>query len=152
MRLGPVSVDTAARRPLPWRLAPNEALVLQFADGGDFWMLTNMGAFWNSMDYLYRPVSYTPSRTAVDPDRCVRLVMAHEDPGVHNWIDTQGFSEGYLTMRVIGSRQLPEVSTSVVLVAELDTVLPAATRRVTREERAAQLHTRFNAIRRRYRI
>lgn len=115
-------------------------------------MLTNMGAFWNSMDYLYRPVSYTPSRSAIDSDGRVRMVMAHNDPGVYNWIDTQRFSEGYLTMRVIGSRQLPEVSTTVVSAAELDTVLPAATRHVTPEERAAQLHTRFDAIRRRYRI
>ena len=27
-----------------------------------------MGVFWNSMDYLYRPVRYTPTRTAVDSD------------------------------------------------------------------------------------
>jgi hypothetical protein len=78
--------------------------------------------------------------------------MAHDDPGVHNWIDTQRFSEGYLTMRVIGSRQLPEVSTRVVPLAEVGAVLPADTRRVTPEVRAAQLHARFNAIRRRYRI
>ena len=55
-------------------------------------------------------------------------------------------------MRVIGSRQLPEVSTTVVDRAELDNALPADTRRVTPEERAAQLHDRFDAIRHRYRI
>jgi hypothetical protein len=137
---------------MPWRLGPDEALIFEFVDGGEFWMLTNMGAFWNSMDYLYRPVSYTPSRSAIDPDGHVRIVMSHNDPGVHNWIDTQFFSEGYLTMRVIGSRQLPEVTTKVVTHTELDTVLPVDTRRVTHEERVAQLHARFDAIRRRYRI
>jgi hypothetical protein len=137
---------------MPWRLASDEALIFEFADDGEFWMLTNMGAFWNSMDYLYRPVSYTPSRSAIDSDGRVRLVMAHDDPGVHNWIDTQRFTEGYLTMRVIGSRQLPDVRTRVVPLAEVDTVLPADTQRVTPEERAAQLHARFDAIRRRYRI
>jgi hypothetical protein len=137
---------------MPWRLGPDEALIFEFADDGEFWMLTNMGAFWNSMDYLYRPVSYTPSRSAIDSDGRVRMVLAHNDPGVHNWIDTQRFTQGYLTMRVIGSRQLPEVSTTVVPRAELYTVLPADTRRVPAEERAAQLHARFDAIRRRYRI
>jgi hypothetical protein len=137
---------------MPWRLGPDEVLIFEFADDGEFWMLTNMGAFWNSMDYLYRPVSYTPSRSAFDSDGRVRMVLAHNDPGVHNWIDTQGFEEGYLTMRVIGSRHLPEVSTTVVTRAELDTVLPADTRRVTPAERAGQLHARFDAIRRRYRI
>ena len=46
-----------------WRLAPDEALILEWDKDDKFWMLTNMGAFWNSMDYLYRPVSCTPSRT-----------------------------------------------------------------------------------------
>ena len=137
---------------MPWRLAADEALIVEFADHGEFWMLTNMGAFWNSMDYLYRPVSYTPSRSAVDADGRVRLVLAHDDPGVHNWIDTQQFAEGYLTMRVIGSRRLPDVRTAVVPRADVDSALPSDTCRVTPDERAAQLHTRFDAIRRRYRI
>ena len=121
-----------------WRLGPDEALVLELTDPDGFWMLTNMGAFWNSMDYLYRPVSATPSRTAVDGDGRVRLVMTHDDPGVRNWLDTQGFEEGYLTYRNIESRRFPPIETRVVLRAELDSVLPADTARVTPQERATQ--------------
>ncbi len=147
------AMPAAAASSSPCRgVGPDDALIVEFADDGQFWMLTNMGAFWNSMDYLYRPVSYTPSRSAIDSDGRVRMVMVHNDPGVHNWIDTQRFSEGYLTMRVIGSRQLPEVSTKVVTLAELQIVLPADTRRVTPQERTGQLHARFDAIRGRYRI
>lgn len=135
-----------------WKLAADEALVIAFENHDSFWMLTNMGAFWNSMDYLYRPVSYTPSRTAVDADGWVRLVMTGGDPGYHNWIDTQGFEEGYLSFRNIGIRKFPAIETTVVQREELDAFLPPATRTVTPEERAAQLHTRFDAIRRRYRI
>lgn len=137
---------------MPWRLEPDEVLVFEFEDDGNFWMLTNMGAFWNSMDYLYRPVSYTPSRSAVDADGKVRLVIAHDDPGVHNWIDTQRFAEGYLTFRNIGSRRLPEVTTRLLHSGELDAFLPSDTQRVNSAERTAQLHARFDAIRRRYRI
>lgn len=135
-----------------WRLAPDEALVLEFEDDGGFWMFTNMGTFWNSMDYLYRPVSYTPSRTSIDADGRVRLVLAHDDPGVHNWLDTQTFEEGYLTFRNIQSRTFPAIETTVVPRAALDAHLPDGTRRVTPAERARQLHDRFDAIRRRYRI
>ena len=71
---------------------------------------------------------------------------------MHNWIDTQQFAEGYLTMRVIGSRQLPDVRTTVVPRAQVDSALPSETRRVTPDERTAQLRARFDAIRRRYRI
>jgi hypothetical protein len=156
-RFAAVAEERDARRgrfiaTMRWRLAPDEVLLLELTDPEGFWMLTNMGAFWNSMDYLYRPVSYTPSRAAVDGDGRVRLVMASEDPGVHNWIDTQGFEEGYLTYRNVESRRFPPIETRVVGREELDVHLPADTRRVSAEERAVQLHERFDAIRRRYRI
>jgi len=135
-----------------WKLTADEALVIEFENDDSFWMFTNMGAFWNSMDYLYRPVSYTPSRAAVDGDGRVRLVMTHVDPGYQNWIDTQGFEEGYLSFRQIGTRDFPPIVTNVIARDELADFLPADTTTVTPAERAAQLHARFDAIRRRYRI
>ena len=135
-----------------WRLAPDEAMIVEFDQNDGFWMFTNMGSFWNSMDYLYRPVSATPSRTAVDSDGKVRLVMAHQDPGFHNWIDTQGFPEGYLSFRIVLAREAPLLETRVVKVQDLAKALPAGSRRATPEERARQLRQRFDAIRRRYRI
>jgi hypothetical protein len=135
-----------------WKLAADEALVVSFDHVDSFWMITNMGAFWNSMDYLYRPVSYTPSRTAIDGDGRVRLVMTHDDPGFHNWIDTQGFEEGYLSFRHIGTRAFPPIETTVVPLEELGRLLPSDTMKITPGERTAQLHERFDAIRRRYRI
>ena len=47
----------------------DEALIVEFDAHDGLWMFTNMGVFFNSMDYLYRPVSYTPSRTANRPRR-----------------------------------------------------------------------------------
>ena len=77
-----------------WELAADEALIIEFDSHDGFWMLSNNGVFFNSMDYLYRPVSYTPSRTEVDSDGKVRLILCHDDPGYHNWLDTQGFVLG----------------------------------------------------------
>ncbi len=77
-----------------WELDADEALIVEFDAHDGLWMFTNMGVFFNSMDYLYRPVSYTPSRTKTDRDGRIRLVIAHGDPGVHNWLDTQGFERG----------------------------------------------------------
>jgi hypothetical protein len=135
-----------------WRLAQDEALVIEFDNYDGLWMFTNMGVFWNSMDYLYRPVSYTPSRTAVDSDNKVRLVMTHSDPGYHNWLDTQGFEEGYLSFRNVLSRNFPRIDTRLVKIGNLEDVLPSDSRRISAEERSRQMHERFNAIRRRYRI
>ena len=54
---------------MTWALAPDEALIIEFNAHDGLWSITNMGVFFNSMDYLYRPVSYTPSRTKVGQRR-----------------------------------------------------------------------------------
>lgn len=133
-----------------WVLSTDEALVIEFDAHDGLWMLTNMGVFFNSMDYLYRPVSYTPSRTAVDSDGKVRLVLAHDDPGYHNWIDTQGFERGNVTYRHMLEGQPAQLHTRVVKRDVLSDALPADTATVSPAERVAQMWARFNGIRQRY--
>jgi hypothetical protein len=133
-----------------WVLAPDEALVIEFDAHEGLWMLTNMGVFFNSMDFLYRPVSYTPSRTAVDADGAARLIVAHRDPGYHNWMDTQGFERGNVTYRHMLAGRPAVLRTRLVKHARLAEVLPAGSATVTAEERVAQMWSRFNGIRRRY--
>ncbi|WIM86698.1 hypothetical protein PT015_17665 [Candidatus Mycobacterium wuenschmannii] len=133
-----------------WELGPDEALIVEFDAHDGLWMLTNMGVFFNSMDYLYRPVSYTPGRAAVDADGRIRLVMTHRDPGVQNWLDTQGFERGNLTYRHMLEGQPAVLSTRVVAHDELLEELPPDTTRVTEAERTAAMWERFRGIRRRY--
>jgi hypothetical protein len=135
---------------LCWELAADEALIVEFDSHDGFWMLTNMGVFFNSMDYLYRPVSYTPARTRVDADGKVRLILCHDDPGYHNWLDTQGFERGNLTYRKLLSDAATTFSTRLVQRAALAGALPPDSARVTPQQRIAQLHERFDGIRRRY--
>lgn len=133
-----------------WRLAPDEALVVEWDHDDRFWMLTNMGTFMNSMDYLYRPVSYSPARTKVDSDGKVRIIVAHSDPGFHNWMDTQGFEVGHIGARVNFSSEGYAFRTRVVKHAELAQHLPADTALVTPEERSAMMLRRYHSILRRY--
>ncbi len=135
---------------LCWALAPDEALIVEFDAHDGFWMVSLGGAFMNSMDYLYRPVSYTPARTQVDGDNKVRLILAHDDPGYHNWLDTQQFAAGNLTYRNLMSTALTSFRTQRVKRADLATVLPVDSAKTTPVERAAQMHARFDSIRRRY--
>ena len=135
---------------MSWVIGPDEALIVEFDAHDGFWMVTNMGAFYNSMDFLYRPVSYTPSRTAVDADGKIRLVLAHDDPGVHNWVDTQGFGTGALTYRNLMSDAHADFATRLVKRAALAQALPADTATVSREARARQMRERFHGILQRY--
>lgn len=133
-----------------WALAADEALIVEFNAHDGFWMVSMGGAFMNSMDYLYRPVSYTPARTRVDTDGMIRLVIAHDDPGCHNWLDTQGFAQGNLIYRNLMSQAAATFRTRVVKRGDLAAALPADTAMVTLDERIAQMHARFDSIRRRY--
>jgi Protein of unknown function (DUF1214) len=133
-----------------WELRADEALIVEFDAHDGLWMFTNMGVFFNSMDYLYRPVSYTPSRTSVDGDGRVRLVMAHRDPGVHNWLDTQGFERGNLTYRHTLEGQPAALDTRVVPHDQLLSALPTDTAMVSAAERTAAMWERFDGVRRRY--
>jgi hypothetical protein len=133
-----------------WQLAADDALIIEFGSHDGFWMMTNMGVFFNSMDYLYRPVSYTPSRTKVDSDGKVRLILCAQDPGYHNWMDTQGFERGNVTYRNLMSEHQTLFRTQRVKLAELASVLPADTVKVTAAQRVQQLRERFDGIRQRY--
>ena len=133
-----------------WRLEPDEAMIIEWDQNDLFWMMTNMGVFMTSMDYLYRPVSYSPARAKKDSDGSMRMVMAHKDPGYHNWIDTSGLREGMIVNRNQGTDQITEFDTRVVKHAELEKYMLADSARVTLEERSELMHTRFRSILRRY--
>lgn len=135
---------------LCWEIEPDEALIIEFDSHEGFWMMTNMGVFFNSMDYLYRPVSFTPSRTKVDADGKIRLILSHEDPGFANWMDTQGFRRGNVTYRCLMSEARTVFHTKVVERARLGSELSPDTARVSPEERVRQMRERFDGIRQRY--
>jgi hypothetical protein len=101
---------------------------------------------------LHRHVSYSPARTKVDADNVVRFVMAHDDPGVHNWLDTQGFCEGNLGYRNLMSQNPATFRSRLVKRADVRAALPAGTAMVTREERVRQLQDRYHSIKLRFGI
>ncbi|MDT5015761.1 MAG: hypothetical protein QOD39_1921 [Mycobacterium sp.] len=135
-----------------WELAPEEALIIEFDSHAGLWSLTNMGVFFTSMDFLYRPVSYTPSRTAVDGDGKVRLILSHNDPGYHNWIDTQGFERGNVTYRHMLEGEPVSLRATVVRQADVAGALPPDSATVTAAERTTEMWLRFNGVRRRYEL
>lgn len=137
---------------MTWKLAPDEAMIIEFDNPmGIFWMLTNMGVFMNSMDYLYRPISYTPARTKVDKDNKIRFVMSHDDPGYHNWIDTSGFAMGNITSRnILAPEVYTDYRTKVVKRSEVNAAMPADSAKVTPEQRSQLMLERFHSINRRY--
>jgi hypothetical protein len=135
---------------MTWSLRPDEAMILEFDRHDGLWMVSLSGLFFNSMDYLYRPVSYTPSRAQVDGDGKIRLILSHDDCGYHNWLDTQGFETGNLTYRLLQADAPPPLGLRVVKRANLEHELRTDCARTSPEERTAQMKARFDSVRRRY--
>jgi hypothetical protein len=116
-----------------------------------------LGTLWGeSMEYANRLGSLNGNQSEVDPDGVIRLVVAHRDPGVPNWLDTGGHREGFLTPRWAFSEtpspdEWPEITARKVRFSEIRQQLPEGTRSVTPEERRAQIRIRQEHVQRRYR-
>jgi len=98
-----------------FRLEPDEALVIEGRSprcvyfGAQLW-----NRYMQSLDYRYHRVSLNHAEIAFEPDGSFRLVVAHHDPGVANWLDTAGHREGVVFCRWLQTDELPAQPTSTV--------------------------------------
>lgn len=137
-----------------WSLADDEALVVEYeAVDAAYWSIHFYTKGWfESGDFVNRSVSFTGDSSFVDADGRVRYVVAHTDPGVPNWIDTEGRPEAELTCRwAFLDRPAPVPTTTVVKQADVRAQLPADHPAVDAAWRRRQLAARQDAAARRFR-
>jgi hypothetical protein len=90
-------------------------------------------------------------------DGTTTYVVAHADPGVHNWLDPAGLHELLVVHRWQGLPDPPgpdgpaSAHGRLVDLADLDSVLPAGVVRVTPEQRRAQVEERLRSFLLRFR-
>ena len=83
-----------------WRLGEGEALVIESdAFPCDHWNFQLSNHWMESLDYRYDPVHTNSEIATPGPDGRIRIVVAHEDPGLPNWLRTQGHSFGAMCFR-----------------------------------------------------
>lgn len=59
-----------------------------------------LGSMWYiSLDYVNHQTSLNSAQAQTDPDGMIRMVIAANDPGVANWIETTGRRRGILQFR-----------------------------------------------------
>jgi len=97
-----------------WRLGPNEALVVEgrAAPATPYWILQISDRWHETADFRRRTVHYNDHTIKLEPDGRFRAVISPEDPGVPNWLDTGGRTEGYMSFRWVPVGPL-EVSTQI---------------------------------------
>jgi hypothetical protein len=125
-------------------LAEDEALIVSLdpLPDGVYWGF-QLGDVWSrSLNFTHRQTSLNMSTIRPDSDGACRVVIAHRDPGVANWLDTTGRQQGTCVFRNYKASGQPVPATQKVRLADLDAALPAGTARVTPEERAEILESR----------
>ena len=135
-----------------WELMPDEALVVTTErPDADYWGWTAHHRFrLDSGDFASRQTSLNMTQAFVDDDARLRIVVAADDPGVPNWIDTEARPEGMLVYRSIGTRSRPVPEAQVVPVDAVRDALPSAHPVVDAEARREQLALRRAAVLARY--
>lgn len=103
-----------------WQLGPEDALVIEATPPEcESWNFQLDNHWMESLDYRYYTIHVNKHTAVYEPDGSVRIVVAHEDPGVPNWINTVGHAQGTMCFRWIRAKSHPQPRTRVVKRSEL---------------------------------
>jgi len=134
-----------------WELGSDEALILEVEPPqGVYWSFSLGNPWWETIHYGRHQSSLNAHQAVVDSDGLVRVVVCGRDPGVLNWLDTAGFSNGAIILRCVRTSTAPTPSARVVSFDEITSALPADTSRITASERASVLERRRHAVHKRF--
>ncbi|MCW2786064.1 MAG: hypothetical protein JWP74_2581 [Marmoricola sp.] len=130
-----------------FELEPGQGFVVDVSDGGAEYFTVPLGNLWGTTLDIYGSTgSLNKAQSTPNEDGTYTYVIAAENPGVHNWIDTDGLPEGILTLRMAefgpdGASKDLAATGRVIDLADLDKELPDIAK-VTAAERAEQLAVR----------
>jgi hypothetical protein len=137
-------------------LDDGDALVVRCnAAGAAFRNLTLTDAFHMSIQYWRRTSSFNTVQMAPDQDGDFTFVVAHQDPGIHNWLDTGGlrrtiFGQRWQAFARGEDNAKPWMTARLVRFDDLADELPAGVQGITPDERLAQIAARTAGFARRF--
>lgn len=95
-----LSTNDAHYSMTPFFLAEDEALVIKARwPECRFANLSLWNRFQQTFDYVNRNASLNRAQTQTGPDGRFRIIVAHQDPGLPNWLDTEGHLFGLMFWR-----------------------------------------------------
>jgi len=103
-----------------WELEPDEAFVIEVTPPAcEYWNLQVNNHWMESLDYRWHRIALNHHEAVLEADGSVRIVVAHEDPGVPNWLETAGHRRGNVCLRWVGAKEHPVPAVRVVKRAGL---------------------------------
>jgi hypothetical protein len=103
-----------------WELGPDETLVIEATPPEcESWNFQLDNYWMESLDYRFHRIHVNKHTAHYESDGSVRLVVAHQDPGVPNWLETTGHSRGTMCFRWLRAKDAPQPQTRVVPFSEV---------------------------------
>jgi hypothetical protein len=123
-RLTPGGLATQYSSVGHYDLTPDQALIITLPVTDAPYLGFQLGSLWYiSLDYINHQTSLNGTQAQADPDGKIRIVVADQNPGVANWIETLGHRKGYLQFRWQRvSRELTEADGPTLELVDLDSV------------------------------
>ena len=124
-------------------LPEGEALIIEFEPPkARYWAFQLIDLWFKTPDWANRKTSINHKQAWLDADGRCRIVVAHDDPGVPNWLDTDGQTEGVVQYRWIWTENNPHPTTRRVPVGDVRSHLPDGTPTVDPAQRCDEIHRR----------
>ena len=99
-RLTPGGLATQYSSAGQFDLAGDQALIITLPVTDAPYLGFQLGSLWYiSLDYINHQTSLNGTQAQADPDGKIRIVVADQNPGVTNWVETLGHRKGYLQFR-----------------------------------------------------
>lgn len=99
-RLTPGGLSTQYSSSGHFDLPRDKAMIITIDKSQAPYQGFQLGNMWYvSMPYVDHQTSLTADQAYQSPDGKIRLVLAHEPVGHHNWIELLGFERGYMQFR-----------------------------------------------------
>ncbi|HZU48809.1 MAG TPA: hypothetical protein VFA16_16410 [Mycobacterium sp.] len=123
-RLTPGGLATQYSSAGHFDLQPGQALVITVPVSDAPYLGFQLGSMWYiSLDYINHQTSLNATQAQPDPDGKVRIVVADQNPGVTNWVETLGHRRGFLQFRWQRvSRELTEADGPTVDLVDFDAI------------------------------
>ena len=127
-----------------FEIPEGQALILEtdIPPNAPYWNVQLNDQLWNTLEYVYRQSSLNGHQACLDADGKFRAVVAPEDPGVPNWLDTVGRRQGTLVGRWYACDTAPHPVLKLVPLATLRDHLPTDTPHIDARQRDTALRER----------
>lgn len=105
-----------------WQLEDDEALLIELNEIPDCetWNFQLNNYWMESLDYRYHRITVNKHTAQAEDDGRVRIIIAHKNPGIGNWIDTAEHRLGTMCFRWIRASHHPHPSCRLIKISELE--------------------------------